>query len=310
MATEVAAADAVAVEAMVEAAVVTVAVVADDVVVWGAPESRSDITKLRELSVGRSDRHHVRLSDVADVRIEPTPTVIRHEGISPYVDVTAGVRGRDLGSVAKDVENRLEKVQFPLEHNPKLLGEYAERQEVERRILGIGIVAPGADDDPAHAAASGRKQGRMPAEQSLVGQRLREALRRIEHHLDDALDLAIGCHAAGHLDAQPPGDGGTHLVAIEVLAFDLAGLQDVQRQRPQLRLFLKREAKPFHPAQEAALPVPDVCQACGQSLLVPSEMGPVGPLVNVPVAYYTHVVRIISPDGHAFKHKRRIISVE
>jgi CzcA family heavy metal efflux pump len=111
----------------------------NDVVVWSAPEVRSSLTKLRELSVGRSDRHHVRLGDVADVTIQSSPTVIRHEGISPYVDVMAGVRGRDLGSVVKDVEARLEKIQFPLEHNPKLLGEYAERLATEQRILGISV---------------------------------------------------------------------------------------------------------------------------------------------------------------------------
>lgn len=111
----------------------------NDVVVWGAPETRHSLTNLHELSVGKSDRHHVRLGDVAEVKIVATPTVIRHEGIAPYVDVVANVAGRDLGSVAKDVQARLEKIQFPLEHNPKLLGEYIERLETERHITGITL---------------------------------------------------------------------------------------------------------------------------------------------------------------------------
>jgi len=108
-----------------------------DVVVWGAPETRQSLTNLQDLSVGKSDRHHVRLGDVAEVSIVPTPTVIRHEGIAPYVDVVANVSGRDLGSVADEVDDRLDEIQFPLEHNPKLLGEDAERLEAHRRVLGI-----------------------------------------------------------------------------------------------------------------------------------------------------------------------------
>jgi Cu/Ag efflux pump CusA len=67
--------------------------------------------------------------------------VLRHEAIAPYVDVVANVAGRDLGSVADEVDDVLDKMPFPLEHNPKLMGEYAERQAVEQRILSITIAA-------------------------------------------------------------------------------------------------------------------------------------------------------------------------
>ena len=112
-----------------------------DVVVWSAPETRRSLTDLRDLWVERADRHHVRLGDVADVRIVPTPTVIRHERISPYVDVVANVEGRDLGSVNRDIESRLQKVAFPLEYHPEILGEYAERQGAQRRMLGVAAAA-------------------------------------------------------------------------------------------------------------------------------------------------------------------------
>jgi len=111
----------------------------NEVVVWSAPEARQSLSDLRDLWVGRSDRHYVRLGDVADVSIEPTPTVIRHEGIAPYVDVVANVARRDLGSVVDEVEDRLENIEFPLEHNPRLLGEYAERLDAQSRMLGIAV---------------------------------------------------------------------------------------------------------------------------------------------------------------------------
>jgi CzcA family heavy metal efflux pump len=112
-----------------------------DVVVWGAPEKRQSLTDIEDLWVERPNRTQVRLGDVADVSVVPVPTIIRHERISPYVDVVANVGGRDLGSVSRDVERSVQKVKFPLEFHPQLLGEYAERLQVERRILGVAIAA-------------------------------------------------------------------------------------------------------------------------------------------------------------------------
>jgi CzcA family heavy metal efflux pump len=112
-----------------------------EVVVWGAPETRQSLTNLRDLWVEKSDRHHARLADIADVSMVSTPTVIRHERIAPYVDVVANVAGRDPGSVADEVEDRLEKIQFPLEYHTELLGEYTERESAQRRMLGAGAAA-------------------------------------------------------------------------------------------------------------------------------------------------------------------------
>jgi CzcA family heavy metal efflux pump len=112
-----------------------------DVVVWGAPEARQSLNDIRDLLVEKTDRHHVRLGDVADVNIVPTPTVIRHENIAPYVDVIANVVGRDLRSVNREIENRLGKVDFPLEYHPEILGEYTERQEAQKRILAVAVAA-------------------------------------------------------------------------------------------------------------------------------------------------------------------------
>jgi CzcA family heavy metal efflux pump len=112
-----------------------------EVVVWGAPETRASLTNLSDTLVEKSDRRHARLGDVAEVRIAPTPTVIRHERISPYVDVVANVAGRDLGSVSRDIDNRLRNVQFPLEYHAEVLGEYTERQDAQRRMLGVAAAA-------------------------------------------------------------------------------------------------------------------------------------------------------------------------
>jgi len=112
-----------------------------DVVVWGAPETRRSLEDIRNVLVEKTDRHHVRLGDVADVRIEPTPTVIKHDSISPYMDVVAKVSGRDLGSINQEIESRLANVDFPLEYHPEVLGEYVEQLSAQRRAVWVALAA-------------------------------------------------------------------------------------------------------------------------------------------------------------------------
>jgi len=112
-----------------------------DVVVWGAPEKRNSLDNLRDLWVDKKDRRYVRLGDVAEVSIASTPTIIRHEGISPYIDVVANVAGKNLGAVAEEVEERVEKIQFPLEYHPEILGEYVELESAGERTIAVVIAA-------------------------------------------------------------------------------------------------------------------------------------------------------------------------
>jgi Cu/Ag efflux pump CusA len=110
-------------------------------VVWGAPETRANLSNLKDLWVEKSDRSHTRLGDIADVAVTSTPTVIKHEGRAPYVDVVMGVEGRDASGVAAEVAKRLATVQFPLEYHPELLGEYAQRGSHLQRMWGVVAVA-------------------------------------------------------------------------------------------------------------------------------------------------------------------------
>jgi CzcA family heavy metal efflux pump len=112
-----------------------------DVVVWGTPGTRHSLTSVRELLIDMPGGGHVRLEDVAEVRVASALTTINREAISRRIDVGFNVRGRDLGSVARDVERRLGEVGFPRESHAELLGGYAQRQAVRLRTLIAGIVA-------------------------------------------------------------------------------------------------------------------------------------------------------------------------
>jgi Cu/Ag efflux pump CusA len=112
-----------------------------EVVVVGAPDLRSSVTGLRELLIDTPGGGQVRLEDVASVRILPQSNIIKREGQQRRIDVGINVQGRDLGSVAREVERRLRDVAFPLEYHPELLGEYVEREAAQGRILAFALAA-------------------------------------------------------------------------------------------------------------------------------------------------------------------------
>ncbi|MCC3160161.1 efflux RND transporter permease subunit [Hymenobacter sp. 15J16-1T3B] len=114
-----------------------------DVAVWGQPAVRADFGAVRDLLIAVPSGGSVPLSEVADVRIVPTPNEITREASSRRIDVTLNVRGRDLGSVARDVQAQVDQVQFGAGYHPEILGEYAERQASQNRMLmlvGLSLI--------------------------------------------------------------------------------------------------------------------------------------------------------------------------
>ena len=112
-----------------------------DVQVWTAPEARRSIDSVRDMLIDTPTGQRVRLSEVADVSIQPTPNVIRREASSRRIDVQANVRGRDLGTVAGDVQARLAKLAFPLGYYAVLQGEYQELSAARKRLELLGLMA-------------------------------------------------------------------------------------------------------------------------------------------------------------------------
>ncbi len=112
-----------------------------DVAVVGAPAIRDSLTSIQNLLIDTPDGGQVRLADVADVVIVSEPNVIQRTDATRYIDVEANVSGRDLGAVIEDVESSLATVSFPLGYNADILGEFAERQAAQQRLLSYAIAA-------------------------------------------------------------------------------------------------------------------------------------------------------------------------
>ena len=111
-----------------------------DVNVWSIPETRSSVTDIKNLLIDTPNGGHVKLGDVADVHIAPAQSVIYRDNASRRIDVSTNFQGRDLGSVAADVDAALKTVDFPLGYHAEVLGEYAERQAASRQIMIAGLV--------------------------------------------------------------------------------------------------------------------------------------------------------------------------
>jgi CzcA family heavy metal efflux pump len=112
-----------------------------EVQMWSTPETRQNLTNVREMLIDTPLGGKVPLGELADVRIVSTPNVVERENLYRRIEVEANARGRDLGSVVRDVEQGLQQIEWPLEYHAELLGEYAERQVAQRHLLIAGLVA-------------------------------------------------------------------------------------------------------------------------------------------------------------------------
>jgi Cu/Ag efflux pump CusA len=112
-----------------------------DVVVWGRPEMRDNIDDVRNLIIHSESGSQVPLAQVADVRIAPATSIIRRQGSSRRIDVTAKVDERALGDVAQDVTKAIKQVTFPFEHHAEVLGEYIEQRAALHSIYSYMAAA-------------------------------------------------------------------------------------------------------------------------------------------------------------------------
>ena len=112
-----------------------------DVVVWGTPDTRNSLSDIRNLLVDTPGGGHVRLGEVADVRVVSSPTAIKREAVSAYLDIAFNVEGRSAAAVVTDVKSVIKNFAFPLEYHAEVVSDFAARQAEQQGILIAGLVA-------------------------------------------------------------------------------------------------------------------------------------------------------------------------
>jgi Cu/Ag efflux pump CusA len=112
-----------------------------DVIVLGTPATRSGVAAVQSLLIDKPGGGHVRLGDVADVRIAQTPPVIHRDAVSRRLDVIADLEGRSAEAVAADLEQRLATMNFPLQYHAEVITNSTEEEIQLGRVIGFGIAA-------------------------------------------------------------------------------------------------------------------------------------------------------------------------
>jgi CzcA family heavy metal efflux pump len=101
---------------------------------------RSRIEDLQEVIVTTSDGQPVQLGNVATIERVTEPVQIDRKYQQRLVEVTANVSGRDLGSVAADIQTQLDKLIIPAGFEVKLGGNVEQqRQAFLNLLLAFGL---------------------------------------------------------------------------------------------------------------------------------------------------------------------------
>jgi Cu/Ag efflux pump CusA len=111
-----------------------------DVVVWGAPHARSDLSELGNMLIDTPGGGHVALRDVATVAVRAEPDAIIHDDVLRSVEVAARVTG-DPSAVASAVHSRLAAMPMPYEYHAEVFSNATTRHADAVRGLVYGAVA-------------------------------------------------------------------------------------------------------------------------------------------------------------------------
>ena len=112
-----------------------------DVHVSSIPAVRRSVDDVRNLQLDVPGGRHVRLRDVATIKVAPTPNTIEREAGSRLIQVGANASGRDLSSVVKDIQARVDKVKFARGYHAEVAGESTELAAAQTNLGLFGLAA-------------------------------------------------------------------------------------------------------------------------------------------------------------------------
>jgi CzcA family heavy metal efflux pump len=104
---------------------------------------RSNIADLPNLMVPSANGAQIRLGNIAVIDKASSPVQIDRKYQQRIVEVTANVNGRDLGSVASDIQGRLDQITLPPGFEIRQTGNVEQQQKTFRDLLlafGLAII--------------------------------------------------------------------------------------------------------------------------------------------------------------------------
>jgi CzcA family heavy metal efflux pump len=106
-----------------------------------ATPARDSVQALRQISIQTPSGAVVALADVATAMVQPTQNEIKREAASRKIDISTDVEGTDIGSVAQQIESRLNRLNLPAGYYVRMLGEYTEQKTAASTLVSYSMLA-------------------------------------------------------------------------------------------------------------------------------------------------------------------------
>lgn len=113
-----------------------------NLVVRSADNSRHTIDAIKNLLVDTPDGKKIPLSNIADVISSAGPNTINRENVSRKIVVSANTHGRDVGSVVKEIEQRISKqITLPKGYRIEYGGQFESEKAASRTLMLTSILS-------------------------------------------------------------------------------------------------------------------------------------------------------------------------
>lgn len=113
-----------------------------EMVVWLQEKYRNNIEIISNLLVDTPNGQKIPLAQVAKIDYSTGPNTINRENVSRYIVVSTNVAGRDLGSVIKDIRDRVkQQVQLPPGYFIEYGGQFEAQEGATKTLLWAGVLA-------------------------------------------------------------------------------------------------------------------------------------------------------------------------
>jgi len=108
---------------------------------WLAEEHRKDLTAIENIILTSRAGEPVLLKNVASLKFNAGPVKIDRKYFQRVIHLTANPVDRDLGAIATDLEEALEKIQLPTGFSIRLAGQIQQQRETFEGLLFATVLA-------------------------------------------------------------------------------------------------------------------------------------------------------------------------
>ncbi|MBW4628949.1 MAG: CusA/CzcA family heavy metal efflux RND transporter [Brasilonema octagenarum HA4186-MV1] len=113
-----------------------------NMIVWLQESYRNNIEIIRDLLIDTPNGQKIPLAQVAKIDYGTGPNTINRENVSRYIVVSTNVAGRDLGSVIKDIRDRVkQEVQLPPGYFIEYGGQFEAQEGATKTLIWAGGLA-------------------------------------------------------------------------------------------------------------------------------------------------------------------------